>query len=159
MSESRNHPVAAFVTWAAQGSPAVPSAHRYRATVNLPGGGTRADVEIGRPGHELWDSDQLVHPLEIGDRINGEVVGQHLFWQFTERPVIGECDDVPGGPGGGVVIGVTPAGVFPSIGDGTIQPPPRPTSGMSIATRMLLSITGAELDALSAAIDARRASR
>lgn len=124
-----NYPLTGIITWSAMESEAIPSQHRYRATVNLDGT-IPVEVNIGRPGHETWFPDQLVYPLAIGDRIHGERIGQHLQWQYTERPVIGDCESLPGGG--------TPTGDAGQAG-GTDTPVP---GGMVTGGRLSLSLRG-----------------
>lgn len=160
-------PITAIITWQASTVPAVPSAHRYRASVNTLDG-LVLDVDIGRPGVEVWDVDQLVHPLPINSRIHGEQVGQYFQWVYCERPVVGTCDDLPGDgttpidADPGSVTPVDPGGPGRPI-DAPEQPAPTrsaaaqaPQSQQSVADSLVVSIllraSPAKLAALGQAI-------
>lgn len=137
-----NYPFTAVITWRAQEEPAIPSEHRYRANVNIDGL-VIPDVNVGRPGHEEWQADQLVYPLNIGDRIHGDRIGKHLQFQYTERPVIGTCEDLPGG-GGSAVVTPTDTG----------QP-----VRVSAVFRAIAALSETELAAIGGMIDAAKRSK
>ena len=154
MSEPR--PITAIITWAANEQPDVPSAHRYRGTINMPDGTIWADQPIDRPGCEVWEPDQLVKPLRIGARIHGDLIGDHCQWDYTEKPVVGDCEDLPGGGGG------TPAasGMPAPVGDSPTVVPMRLRMGRSDpALQIALMSSVDSLIALGNAIDAARRAR
>lgn len=163
MSEAQ--PITAIITWQARSGPDIPAAHRYRASVNTLDGVVH-DVDIGRPGSEMWAADQLVYPLAINSRIHGEQIGQYFQWVYAESPVVGTCDDLPGGGGtvpidpgsvdpiggGGVrPIGATPV---PSVPGAVTSPtsPSQSSTADALVVSILLTASPAKLAALGQAI-------
>lgn len=156
-------PITAIITWQASTAPNVPGAHHYRATVNTKDGPLE-NIEIGRPGVEVWHADQLVYPLSINSRIHGEQVGQYFQWVYCERPVVGTCDDTDPThqvPPDDVSTDPVPGDGPRPIGNPTLvvpvvpaAPPPAAAQRMAdeLVVSILLSASPAKLAALGQAI-------
>lgn len=142
-------PITAVIVWSSREGPDIPSAHSYRGDINMANGVVVRNQPIGRPGHEEWHPDQLVYPLTIGSRIHGDEIGGVYQWQYAEKPVIGDCEDIPPGtPGAAMVPGLV-GGETPTPGGVVSQA--RTAFGStrrSLAVRLLLETNETERAAL-----------
>lgn len=139
---SRPEPVAAIITWASTSAPAVQAAISYRGSIEMPGGEIIPDKEIARPGNEEWHPDQLVHPLTVNvARIHGDLIGGVIYWQYAERPVVGTCEDLPGG-GGTIDVPIGPGDGTPVPGRPGNPATPIPTGGGGLAMFQLRGGSG-----------------
>lgn len=138
-------------------APALFAQHHYRATVNIGLADPVEDVAVKRPARRLLPPDFLLHPLNIGDRIHGVMVNDVMQWDFAEVPVVGTCEETPGGdPGGGTIEGeATPGGSInrpdvPAIPQAAMAAglPPMPMPRRSELVRAMLGATTEELAAM-----------